>query len=490
MKSLGCDLVSFAFHSQVRVNRRAPLYIDASCPSRSLNATQTRTLVRKLIAGFRNAGLKRGDRVVVHLFNNVRVATTAARMTRPWHSQSSSTGPVTKLTYQQYLYSALFLAIIGAGGVYVGSNPAYQLFEIDHLLQLAEPTLIITSPDLLPHVLEATKTRDIKPTGVYCLDPPNLDVPGQTIHSPASSRRASFEEYGASAAGIHDLEALLAYGESDWIRLPNEKSAKATPAAYFTTSGTSGLPKAAILSHAAMRGQHECIIQNVPYQVKRLMCLPSFHILGCLFTHIFPIRYGEPLYIQARFKLDDYINAIQRFKITDTIMSPPMVFAINRSTLPIQQMLQSIRYIACGGERLTSEPQQEFYKHLSPDAIFSQVWGMTEIGAVTLFKYPEKDFSASVGRILPGCEIKLVDSTGATINEDEKFGEAYVRTKNVMTGYKNMTPAQSCLGEDGWVATGDVMSMKDGKCYVKGRSKELIKVKGQVIPSPGHYRNS
>jgi len=103
---------------------------------------------------------------------------------------------------------------------------------------------------------------------------------------------------------------------------------------------------------------------------------------------------------------------------------------------------------------------------------------MTEIGAVTLFKYPEKDFSGSVGRVLPGCEIKLVDSTGATITEDEKIGEAYVRTKNAMSSYKNMTQSQSCISEDGWVATGDVMSMKDGKCYVHGRSKELIKVKG------------
>ena len=75
MKGLGSDLVSYAFNSQVKLNKRTPLYIDADYPSRSLNATQTRTLVRKLIAGFRDAGLRKGDRVVVHLFNNVRNST-------------------------------------------------------------------------------------------------------------------------------------------------------------------------------------------------------------------------------------------------------------------------------------------------------------------------------------------------------------------------------------------------------------------------------
>lgn len=86
MKSLGSDLVSFAFDSQAKINRRTPLYTDAECPSRSLNAAQTRTLVRKLIAGFKTAGLRRGDRVLVHLFNNVRT---------PFHTtrNHSASGP-------------------------------------------------------------------------------------------------------------------------------------------------------------------------------------------------------------------------------------------------------------------------------------------------------------------------------------------------------------------------------------------------------------
>lgn len=79
MKAFGHDLVSFAFDSQVKGNGTTALYIDAECPHRSLDATQTRTLVRKLIAGFENAGIGTGDRVVVHMFNNVRGALTVQR---------------------------------------------------------------------------------------------------------------------------------------------------------------------------------------------------------------------------------------------------------------------------------------------------------------------------------------------------------------------------------------------------------------------------
>lgn len=198
-----------------------------------------------------------------------------------------------------------------------------------------------------------------------------------------------------------------------------------------------------------------------------------------------PVRYGEPLYVFPRFNLDSFVQAIHRFRITDTVMSPPMLFALNASSLPLRHLLQTLRYVLCGGEKLMAAPQQEFYKHLSPNAVFSQVWGMTEIGAVTLFRWPEQDFSGSVGRAGPGCEIKLVDGNGNIINSDSQLGEAYVRTSNVMTKYKVLGPAQpSIIDDDGWVSTGDVFSMQNGKYYVQGRAKELIKVKGwQVSPA-------
>ena len=67
----GVDLVSFAFDGPISFDQQKPLYIDASDPTQNLNAAQFRVLVRKLVAGFKAAGLPKGDRVLVHLFNNV-----------------------------------------------------------------------------------------------------------------------------------------------------------------------------------------------------------------------------------------------------------------------------------------------------------------------------------------------------------------------------------------------------------------------------------
>ena len=65
------DLVSFAFDHQVDYDQGKPLYIDALDPDRCLNARQLKLLVQKLASGFKNAGVRKGDRVLVHLFNSV-----------------------------------------------------------------------------------------------------------------------------------------------------------------------------------------------------------------------------------------------------------------------------------------------------------------------------------------------------------------------------------------------------------------------------------
>lgn len=222
--------------------------------------------------------------------------------------------------------------------------------------------------------------------------------------------------------------------------------------------------------------------------------MPFFHAFGTLFGHIFPIRYGEPLYIFPRFHLEEFVSAVHAYKITDTIMSPQIIFLIigYKPTQPLKTLLQTLRYVVVAGETLSAAAQSELSSHLSSEAAVTQAFGMTEIGAATLFLWPEQDASGSVGRCLPGVEIKLVDGEGNIISSNSQLGKSYVRTPNMMGGYwKASSEHPSAIDENGWFDTGDVLSIEDGKYYVRGRAKELIKVKGWVLlGSSGLYEDT
>jgi acyl-coenzyme A synthetase/AMP-(fatty) acid ligase len=248
----------------------------------------------------------------------------------------------------------------------------------------------------------------------------------------------------------------------------------------YSTSGTSGLPKAAVLSHYAMVCQHLGIEPNPSYEVKRLLTLPFFHIFAALFVHILPIRNGQSLYVFPRFQLEQYVEGISKYRITDALMAPPMVHVLNHSSLPLAQMLQTIRYVGVGGAPIDASAMQKFQDKLHPAATLSQVWGMTEIGAAMLHRYPHKGYLASVGRPLLGYEMRLLDAFGNIITADHKPGDLQVRYAGMMTGYKDQEPIPS----GSWYSTGDIMYRIDGRYHVVGRSKELIKVNGfQVAPA-------
>ena len=367
--------------------------------------------------------------------------------------------------------------------------------------------IIISSPDLISNVLETLASKQIANPNLYVLDASRLDISWHAGPSPSTVNGHAVNVQNGSNTPYHSFEDLLAHGEEDWIRILDEQTAKATPAAYFQTSGTSGAPKEAVLSHYALIAQHESVNHITPFevskhplgrlsfelefsshfllttnpteQVVRLLTVPYFHVFGALFGHIFPIRYGEPMYVMPRFHLGTFVKAIDELKITNTFMAPPMLYALNGSDLPLKDLLKSLRYVVCGGERMVAASQKECYKYLSPEAVVTQAWGMTEIGAVTIFSWPERDLSGSVGRIVEGTEIKLVDFEGRVVGKDsQQSGLAYVRTGNLMSGYRSLNLIQEPLTDDkGWFCTGDVVSAKDGKFYVTGREKELIKVK-------------
>lgn len=357
-----------------------------------------------------------------------------------------------------------------------GVNPRSTALELDHVLALAKPKFIVTSPDAFPTLHQAAVRQGYLTQHIYLVD---LDADPTSLCSirlPTPPRDYRMLGVEGDLGVPSNLCDLLSYGEADWNRFNDEAIAKSTPAAMYSTSGTSGLPKAAILSHFALVAQHLSIApRKQHYKTSRLMCLPSFHILGAMYLHIFPVRQGQPVVIMRRFQMEQFVDHIARFGVTDTYMAPLMVNALLNSAEPLSKLLRTLRFILVGGAPISADKLLQLKSHLHPSATLSQIWGMTELGAVTLHQFPAQDgCDGSIGMPLPGYKMRLLDGSDNVILEDNRPGEAQVWSAATMMGYKNQDPQPA--GE--WYPTGDVMTRVNGKYFVVGRLKELIKVNG------------
>ena len=110
-----------------------------------------------------------------------------------------------------------------------------------------------------------------------------------------------------------------------------------------------------------------------------------------------------------RFDLNRYLLAIQQNAITETPMVPQILRTIIKQAPHASDMLNSLRLVWTAGAPLSESLQEDFYNLLNPTARVVQVWGMTEAGWISTFMWPEKDHTASVGRLLTGMEFKYGD---------------------------------------------------------------------------------
>ncbi|EXJ71988.1 uncharacterized protein A1O5_04491 [Cladophialophora psammophila CBS 110553] len=453
------DLLSWIF-DRPDYDPDKPIYIDTSNPSRTLCLNQGRSMVRKLAAGFRAAGLKKGECVCVHSFNDI-------------------------------YYSVLFLEILAAGAIFVGTNPSYTPFELKHHLMTAGAKFVITEPELLDAIKAVSGDCGISDSNVRIFNVKGQEVP----------------------KGFQTWSELLHHGERDWDRFDNEEICGATPAAFLFSSGTTGLPKAAVISHHNLIAQHTLAIvpDTAPWEVRRLLYMPMFHAAIVPVGHTTPFKAGHKTYVMRRFEMQEFLQSIQAFKITDLSISPPVVVMALASPLLNRYDLTSVKWCRSGSAPLGKVHQREFEKHLAPDGVFNQVWGMTETTCVaSRFWYPENDSTGSIGRFIPNLDAKIVDEQDNDITAVGAKGELLVRGPTIIRGYyKNPAANREAFDEEGHFRTGDIVScgrmlddnttiQADGrsvdetinetaataKWYILDRKKELIKVRGfQVSPA-------
>lgn len=212
-----------------------------------------------------------------------------------------------------------------------------------------------------------------------------------------------------------------------------------------------------------------------------------FHAFAAPLGLILPLVKAIPTYFLPRFELRSFINAVEKFEITDVAVVPPIIADLIHQEEITQfphSQLQSLRYVICAGADLPYMAQSRLYAWLSPEAVVAQCYGTTECGWITLFGPTEKDTSGSVGRLMPNVELLTVTPDGRYF-EDKIQGEASIRTPTMFSGYLYDSEAYiQSFDKNSFYPTGDIIEITHGKVYIKGRLKDVMKVNGfQVSPA-------
>ncbi len=254
------------------------------------------------------------------------------------------------------------------------------------------------------------------------------------------------------------------------------------------SSGTTGLPKGVELTHRSL-------VANL-IQIERGLALgpedtvlavaPMYHCMGLIAVVSHALCQGATVVTMPRFTLEGFLQAMQDYRVSASILAPPIALALARHPAVGAYDLSALRWLGCGAAPLDARIEEECAQRLN--CAFGQGYGMTEATAVIAVSdvaTPDRVVPGTVGALVPGSEARVLDpETGADVGADAP-GELLIRGPQLMRGYRGRPDAAAAtIDTDGWLHTGDVAAVSaDGTVRIADRLKELIKVKGfQVAP--------
>jgi long-chain acyl-CoA synthetase len=261
---------------------------------------------------------------------------------------------------------------------------------------------------------------------------------------------------------------LTEIGEAPPVALP--EVAPEALAAIVYTSGTTGQPKGAMLTHANYLWNAQAIVEATRMTAAdRFLCvLPLFHANAQVVTTLAPMVAGGSMVLMPRFSPLEMLETLAATDAT-AFSGVPTVYAILNATPGAETYdLSRLRLCICGAAPMPVEVFREFERRFR--ATIVEGYGLTEGTCASSVNPLDRRKVGSIGLPLRGQEMKLVD------------GEIVVRGPNVMRGYYNNPQATAEAIRDGWLYTGDLGRVdEDGFFTVIGRKKEMIIRGGQKI---------
>jgi amino acid adenylation domain-containing protein len=286
----------------------------------------------------------------------------------------------------------------------------------------------------------------------------------------------------AKAAGLDTIALADAAGE-DASPL-DERVAPTDLAAIIYTSGSTGRPRGACLSHANLTANVRSILAYLPLgEDDRVLALLPFHYVYGQSVLLTAIAVGATLVVENRFQYPNVaLDTLERERCT-TFSGVPSTFAIlcDRSNLAARE-LPALRWLTQAGGPMSPALTRRVLDALPGRRLFV-MYGATEASARLAYVVPEELPSClgSIGRAIPGVELTVRKPDGSECAVDE-VGELCARGPNIMVGYWN-DPDETArvLGPHGYL-TGDLARRDaDGRFWLVGRAKDMLKVGGHRV---------
>jgi 4-coumarate--CoA ligase len=252
------------------------------------------------------------------------------------------------------------------------------------------------------------------------------------------------------------------------------------------SSGTTGLPKGVMLSHANLVANlmQGAAMLALPPKSVTLAILPFFHIYGMMVLLNTYLAGGGTVVTLPRFDLEASLKLIAAHRMKTLLVVPPLVLALAKHPMVDQHDLSSVRQIMSAAAPMGVELSTACAERLGCEVM--QGYGMTEASPITHLTPPGQSRPGAVGQTVPMTQSRVVDpETLADVPLGEP-GEVWVKGPQVMLGYLGNPEATArTVTPDGWLRTGDLGWIDaEGYLWILDRVKELIKVKGfQVAPA-------
>ena len=356
-----------------------------------------------------------------------------------------------------------YLATLGIGAVAVPMNPTSPSPEIERELATVSAKALIVEP------AAAAAFRGVDRAAVAHLAVV-VSTEGAAARATAS---APSDEVDFADMLLADPVPIVEVDDDDL-------------AVLMFTSGTAGSPRAAMLSHGnllANLSQGESASARIGSDDVVYGVLPMFHIFGLNVVLGLTLARGATVVLVQRFDPSTALDTIRERRITVVPGAPPLWLAFSHFDEAPADSFATVRLALTGAAKMPEEAMRRLTERFGIDV--SEGYGLTEASPVVTSSAGMPSKIGSVGKVLDGIEVRLVDESGDDALDGDA-GEIWVRGPNVFLGYLD-DPEQSArvLTADGWLRTGDIATVDDeGYLYLVDRAKDLVIVSGfNVYPA-------